>query len=256
MAAYYNENDKFCAQWLRNLIAANLIAPGEVDERSISEVQPDDLNGFVQCHFFAGIGGWSAAFRIAGWDDDRPVWSGSCPCQPFSVAGAGKGATDERHLWPEWFRLIRQRGTSTIFGEQVASAPGYEWLSGVHLEMESADYSFAAANLCAASVKARHARQRLFFVANAGRSGLARPIAHGHGIRGGTGTGTAPAQHGDGGLRSRIRFEPSPGAIEPINGLPRPVGIVRGFGNAIVPEIAAEFIAAADEAIMSSVQQV
>ncbi len=58
-SAYYNEIDPFAAQWLRNLIAAGHIAPGEVDERSIEDVTPDDLRGFTQCHFFAGIGIWS-----------------------------------------------------------------------------------------------------------------------------------------------------------------------------------------------------
>ncbi|MFC2858988.1 hypothetical protein [Citrobacter farmeri] len=52
-AAYYNEIDPFAAQWLRNLIAGGHIAPGEVDERSIEDVIPDDLRGFTQCHFFA-----------------------------------------------------------------------------------------------------------------------------------------------------------------------------------------------------------
>jgi DNA (cytosine-5)-methyltransferase 1 len=64
--AYYNEIDEFAAQWLRNLIGEGLIAPGEVDTRSIEDVHPDDLRGFTQCHFFAGIGVWSYALRRAG----------------------------------------------------------------------------------------------------------------------------------------------------------------------------------------------
>jgi len=99
-AAYYNEIDPYAAQWLRNLIAAGLIAPGIVDERNVLDVSPDDLAGFTQCHFFAGIGVWSYALRLAGWSDDRPAWTGSCPCQPFSVAGMGAGFDDQRHVWP------------------------------------------------------------------------------------------------------------------------------------------------------------
>ncbi|MFN7611736.1 MAG: DNA cytosine methyltransferase, partial [bacterium] len=76
MRAYYNEFDPFAAQWLRNLIHAGLIAPGDVDERSILEVGPYDLWGYDQCHFFAGIGGGSYAARLAGWPDDRPIWTG------------------------------------------------------------------------------------------------------------------------------------------------------------------------------------
>lgn len=115
MSAYYNEIDPFAAQWLRELIKAGHIAPGEVDTRSIENVAADDLAGFTQCHFFAGIGTWSYALRCAGWPDDRPVWTGSCPCQPFSAAGKRKGTADERHLWPAFFRLISQCRPDVIF---------------------------------------------------------------------------------------------------------------------------------------------
>lgn len=122
MAAYYNEFKPEAAHMLRQLINDGLIAPGDVDERSITEVKSDDIKGYTQCHFFAGIGGWSVALRLAGWDDSRPVWTGSCPCQPFSNAGKRKGKADERHLWPVWFRLIKAEQPVTLFGEQVASA--------------------------------------------------------------------------------------------------------------------------------------
>ena len=91
MAAYYNEFDPFAAAWLRGLIKTGQIAAGDVDERSITEVTADDVRGYTQCHFFAGIGGWSYALRLAGWPDTRPVWTGSCPCQPFSHAGKSGG---------------------------------------------------------------------------------------------------------------------------------------------------------------------
>jgi len=63
MTAYYNEFDPKAAEWLRELIRAGLIAPGEVDERSIEDVTPADLAGFRQCHFFAGIGGFMERSR-------------------------------------------------------------------------------------------------------------------------------------------------------------------------------------------------
>ncbi len=85
--AYYNEIDPFAADLLRQLIKASHIAPGEGDTRSFSVGLPNDLAGLVPCNLFAGIGGWSYALRRAGWPDDRPVWTGSPPCQPFRSAG-------------------------------------------------------------------------------------------------------------------------------------------------------------------------
>lgn len=166
MSAYYNEFDKYAAQWLRNLIAAGHIAPGDVDERSISDVRPSDLAGYTQCHFFAGIGGWSLALRLAGWPDDRAVWTGSCPCQPFSVAGAGHGVADERHLWPHWFHLVRTQRPPVIFGEQVDAAIAHGWLDLVQDDLEGEGYAFGAVGIPAAGVGAPHIRQRLWFVAD------------------------------------------------------------------------------------------
>ncbi|WP_417629189.1 DNA cytosine methyltransferase [Paraburkholderia denitrificans] len=170
MTAWYNEHDPYAAQWLRNLIAARLIAPGDVDERDIRDVTPQELARYDQCHFFAGIGTWSYALRLAGWPDGRPVWTGSCPCQPFSAAGRGLGFADERHLWPAWFRLIAQCRPGVVFGEQVASRDGLEWLDLVHADLEGAGYAVGAVDLCAASVGAPHIRQRLWFVAHAARA--------------------------------------------------------------------------------------
>lgn len=172
MSAYYNEIDPHAAQWLRNLIKAGHIAAGDVDERSIVDVRPDDLRGYTQCHFFAGIGVWSYALRLAGWPDDRPVWTGSCPCQPFSVAGARAGTNDHRHLWPVWYDIIRQCQPATVFGEQVAGKAGLEWFGTVRSDLETSGYAAGCADLCAASIGAPHVRQRLFWVANTNSHGL------------------------------------------------------------------------------------
>lgn len=166
-AAYYNEIDPFAAQWLRNLIAAGHIAPGEVDERSIEDVTPDDLRGFTQCHFFAGIGVWSHSLRLAGWPEDRPVWTGSCPCQPFSAAGKGDGFADERHLWPHFFHLISERRPQHVFGEQVASGNANTWFDLVQTDLEGVDYAFGLVPFTSAGIGAPHIRERAYWVANA-----------------------------------------------------------------------------------------
>lgn len=163
MAAYYNEFDPFAAEWLRELIKEGHIAPGDVDERSIVDVRPADLAGYGQCHFFAGIGVWSLALRGAGWADDRPVWTGSCPCQPFSAAGKGGGFNDERHLWPAFFDLIRECRPDVVLGEQVASKDGLAWLDLVSSDLEGADYAVGAVDTCAAGFGAPHIRQRLYW---------------------------------------------------------------------------------------------
>jgi len=181
MAAYYNEIDPYAADWLRNLIKSGHIADGVVDERSISDVRPNELQEFTQCHFFAGIGIWSHALRSAGWDDERPVWTGSCPCQPFSQSGTRKGVLDERHLWPHWHHLIAECRPSTIFGEQVASKDGLGWLDLVQADMEGEDYAFGAFDMCSAGWGAPHIRQRLWFVADSGDTG-----SQGHVGRSGT----------------------------------------------------------------------
>jgi DNA (cytosine-5)-methyltransferase 1 len=165
--AYYNEIDPHAAQWLRNLISRGLIAPGEVDERSIQDIAPAELAGFTQCHFFAGIGVWSYAMRQAGVSDDTPIWTGSCPCQSFSAAGKGSGFDDERHLWPAWQWLIAQRRPRTIFGEQVSAAVRFGWLDLVFNDLEGLGYACGAMAIPACSVGAPHIRERLFFVADA-----------------------------------------------------------------------------------------
>jgi DNA (cytosine-5)-methyltransferase 1 len=185
MAVYYNEWEPYAAQWLRNLIKAGHLPEGDVDERDIRTIAASDLQGYSQCHFFAGIGGWALALKFALWDDTRPVWTGSCPCQPFSSAGRQEGHGDERHLWPHWRRLIRESRPATIFGEQVAGAIAFGWIDEVFNDLEAEAYTCGAAVLPACSVGAPHRRDRLWFVARDSKSSGKTEI---RGLRGGKNT--------------------------------------------------------------------
>ena len=247
MAAYYNEIDPYAAQWLRNLISAGHIAPGDVDERSIVDVPAGDLVGYDQCHFFAGIGGWSLALRLAGRPDDRPVWTGSCPCQPFSVAncahGGATGQRDERHLWPDFFRLIQERNPAHVFGEQVDDAVAWGWWDGAALDLEEEGYTCTALVLRADAFGARHERKRLYWVGHAGGQGwpghkplecLPLPA-------------TAPLpQYGYPLARAGRALDGHYTDLLPHDGVSIAVERLRAkaYGNAIVPQVAAEFIAA------------
>lgn len=160
---YYNDFDAQACDYLENLIAEGLIPAGVVDRRSITDIQPGDLRGFTQCHFFAGVGGWALAALLAGWSDERPLWSGSCPCQPFSLAGQGLGANDERHLWPDFFRLIDACRPPRVVGEQVAGAPGYAWFDGVASDLGGSGYACRTVDIPAAAVDSPQIRQRLYW---------------------------------------------------------------------------------------------
>jgi DNA (cytosine-5)-methyltransferase 1 len=232
---FYNEWDGYAAGWLRNLGAGGHIPIGKVDERSIKDVSAEDLEGFTQAHFFAGIGGWPLALRLAGWPEDREVWTGSCPCQPFSVAGKAAGLGDERHLWPAFHRLIAERRPSIVFGEQVASADGRQWLSGVSTDLEDLGYAVGAADLCAAGVASPHCRQRLYWVA-VGDSDL-KGLEGLHDARRRVDLQPASAA-------VRRQWEAEPRLDRVANGVPARVGKLRAYGNAIVPQVAAEFIGA------------
>jgi DNA (cytosine-5)-methyltransferase 1 len=272
---YYNEWDSFAADWLRELIKDGLIPDGEVDSRSVLDVRPEDLKGFTQCHFFAGIGGWSRALQIAGWSSDRSVWTGSPPCQPFSSAGKKSGGSDDRDLWPVWFDLIKKCNPSTIFGEQVGASIRYGWLDRTQIDLESCDYAVGAIVLPAASIGAAHRRERLWFVADSSNK-RCEGIGHRqegtikHGERDALGNSdsyrsqsrdkTAESARHRGSVKSasfwadsepvrcydgKKRPIPTEPEIFPLaDGIPNRVGILRGAGNAIVPQAAAEIIKA------------
>jgi DNA (cytosine-5)-methyltransferase 1 len=190
---YYNDNDDFVCAALEQLMRDGLIPHGDVDNRSILDVKASDLTGYTQCHFFAGAGGWALALALAGVSTDRPIWTGSCPCQPLSLAGSRKGHADERHLWPAFCQLISERRPPTVLGEQVASKDGLEWFAGVRADLEGDRYACGAINLCSAGAGAPHIRYRNYWVADSygwregdgelQRSGQQRLVAQNGGSR-------------------------------------------------------------------------
>jgi len=246
---YFNEIDPFAAACL-----AARFELAAVDARSIANVTAADLTGHNRVHLFGGIGGWELALQLAGWPDDCPVWTGSCPCQPFSTAGKGKGIKDERHLWPEMFRLIRKCRPPVVFGEQVERAIGHGWLDGVFADLESEGYACGTAVLPACCVGAPHIRNRIWWVADApgdGRERLQRCVAAQipkdrtlEALDAWHGTGN-PFEHWKKLLAESHVSRVANGVSSTVDIRPR----LRAYGNAIVPQVAAAFIAAYLEAI-------
>ncbi len=257
MTSFYNDVEPYVAKWLRNLILCGEISDGDVLEESITTIEAWQVAGYTRAHFFAGIGGWDYALQLAGWPADVPVWTGSCPCQPFSVAGKRKGINDDRHLWPYFCNLIRQCKPSVIFGEQVASADGRQWLAGVFADLESLGYAVAGADLCAAGVGAPHIRQRLYWMAHANSQRLVQPTswetcAERDGVGAVNMASGSSCRTSEG---KQTRFEDGscrrtkPGVALLVNEFPGRMESCAAYGNAIVPQVAATFITAAMEAI-------
>ena len=155
---------------------------------------------------FSGIGGFDLASQWMGWknvfhcennpfgkrvlqyywpnaisyDDIRTtdftihrgkidILTGGFPCQPFSLAGKRKGTEDDRHLWPEMLRAIREIGPSWVVGENVFGITN--WSGGLVFEQVQADleaegYEVQPFILPACSVNAPHRRDRVWFVAH------------------------------------------------------------------------------------------
>ena len=221
---FYNDNDPFVVAWLRELTDHEHITPGTILKQDIAALDPAVLADYDRVHLFAGIGGWDFAFQLAGWPADRPVWTGSCPCQPLSCAGQRQGHADKRHLCPAFYRLIAECRPATIFGEQVDEAGA--WMDGVCADLESLDYAVGAAILPAYCVGFDHARERIYFAGHAnGKSQSVCTI--------------------DGEMARMQRHRDCAGDLVQTHGLSNRMGRLRAYGNAIVPQVAAAFVRAA-----------
>ena len=96
------------------------------------------------------------------------ILTGGFPCQPYSSAGKRKGKEDERHLWPEMLRTIREVAPRYVVGENVLGLTNWDGgivFDEVHSDLELAGYEVAAVVVPAAAVNAPHGRDRVWFVA-------------------------------------------------------------------------------------------
>lgn len=235
---YYNEIDPFCAQWLRNLIAADHLPPGDVDERDIRDVSADDVRGYSQCHWFAGIGGWPLALRLARMSTAAGIWTGSPPCQDNSVAAAIHGKRsglrgDRSGLAHKWLDLVGDVQPRAVLFENV---PGINpWLAEITDGLGRAGYRISRPECSSADVGAPHSRRRVWIIANRGCEGLPQsrqpeppsPFCD-----------PRSAPPGD-------VFITDSGRTRPVDdGLPSRLAAVHAYGNAIDPWVAAEIIRA------------
>ena len=164
MSVFYNDISPDACLWLNKLIGCGLIDEGNVLKLSITSLDADFCNKFNQCHFFCGIGGWPYALNLAGVPLGWNVWTGSCPCQPFSAANKdAKGFDDERDLWKDFFRLIKGGKPDFVFGEQVPTAASNGWLDRLCTDLQSEGYIVLASILSASLVGAPHYRKRLYW---------------------------------------------------------------------------------------------
>ena len=174
------------------------------------------------------------------------IISGGFPCQPYSQAGKRMGNEDSRHLWPEMLRVIREVRPRWVVGENVHGL--ITWNSGlvfneVCLELEDEGFEVVPVILPAAGVNAPHRRNRVWFVAHANLRGLEGSASfernRQHAIRKDSAYGEAkdwqdfptqsPICGGDDGLPTEL------------DGIAFPRWrreSIKGFGNAIVPQVA------------------
>jgi len=114
--------------------------------------------------------------REVGKHNLKPVdvIAGGFPCQPHSVAGKRKGAADDRNLWPEYLRIVKELRPTWVLGENV---PGIRttYLDTVLSDLESEGYATRTFNIPAVAFDAQHLRYRIFVVAYSSRAGLAKP---------------------------------------------------------------------------------
>ena len=102
--------------------------------------------------------------------DKIDIITGGYPCQPFSVAGRKKGEEDPRHVWPEYFRLIKELRPTWVIGENVGGHIKLG-LDSVLENLESEGYTARTFSISASSIGANHQRERVWIIAHSNEFG-------------------------------------------------------------------------------------
>ena len=189
------------------------------------------------------------------------IITGGYPCQPFSVAGRKKGEEDPRHVWPEYFRLIKELRPTWVIGENVGGHIKLG-LDSVLSDLESEGYSARTFSISAASIGANHKRERVWILANSNSNGAkwdqsenrqrSRTQQNGEDVANSKSSGRNEheinKEHGEpetqkifgdrgclSGVSSRWKVEPDVGRVA--NGLPNTMDRLKSLGNSVVPQI-------------------
>jgi DNA (cytosine-5)-methyltransferase 1 len=167
--------------------------------------------------------------------------TGGYPCQPFSVAGQRKGADDDRHLWPEVFRIVKQARPRWMLCENVAGHVDMG-LDEVLSDLASADYTAEAIIVPACAVNAIHRRDRVWIIANANgeRSNELLPASVLEEHHPACEIQSRRGRFGE--TRGHSTRETASRILRIDDGIPNGVDRNRGLGNAIVPQVAAEIL--------------
>ena len=174
------------------------------------------------------------------------ILTGGFPCQPYSFAGERRGSKDDRALWPEMRRIIKESKPRWIIGENVAGFVSMD-LDKTLSDLETEGYETATLIIPALAVKTEHKRERVWVIANAGLNGFQEIF-----MQPGTNDPEskknviAPGCFRGPGLQisKRILWESNPGILRVGDGIPDRMDRIRALGNAIVPQLVANIMQA------------
>ena len=167
------------------------------------------------------------------------ILSGGFPCQPFSVAGKRKGKADNRYLWPDMLRVIKEIQPSWVLAENVyglVTLKGGLVLEAVCADLEGAGFEVQPYIIPACAVGAVHKRERIWILAHANHNGLQRKLPEDS--RKTNGLSKAFPAHA---LCTDTKQLPTPYVTGGYDGIPKRMDRIKALGNAIVPQVAYEF---------------